>query len=338
MTMKTCTFKGCKEHSLALSEYCWDHIPDAASYSAELVRALNAGADLSSSNLKKVVIKNAHIEKANLKKACLSQADLSGNHLFDSALDGADLVGADLSDCDITHCSMNDADLTKARLTQARLWNATLSEANLTEADLSGTDLWCTNLFNVKLWHTSFHGTKSLSRFSFTGGSKVFDNPHINESGALSAEEAYRDLKQYFINNGMYNDASWASFKEKTMERLVFKKKGDWNYIPSLVMNILCGYGEKPYRIILTALSTILLFAMLYFSFGTIERSGYPSYPIQWFDYIYYSTITFTTVGYGDFAPKAFGLCKLLASVEAFSGVFVTGLFIFTLARKYSAR
>lgn len=336
--MKICAHKGCKDHPLALSEYCWSHLPDAASYSAELVRALNAGADLSSSNLKKVVIKNAHIEKANLKKACLSQADLSGNHFFDSALDGADLVGADLSDCEITHCSMNGSDLTKAHLSQSRLWNVTLSDANLTEADLSGTDLWNTNLFNVKLWHTAFRGTKSLSRSSFAGSSKAFDNPHINEAGALSAEEAYRDLKQYFINNGMYNNASWASFKEKTMERLVLKKKGDWNYFPSLVMNILCGYGEKPYRIILTAMSTILLFALLYFSFGAIESPGYPSYSMRWFDYIYYSTITFTTVGYGDFVPKPFGLFRLMAAVEAFSGVFVTGLFIFTLARKYSAR
>jgi hypothetical protein len=338
MTMTTCAFKGCKEHPLALSEYCWDHLPDAASYSAKLVQALSSGTDLSSSNLKKVVIKNAHIEKANLSKACLSQSDLSGNHFFDAALDGADLVGADLSDCDITHCSMKGADLTKARLTQARIWNATLSDANLTEADLSCADLWSSNLFNVKLWHTSFSGTKSMSRLSFTGGSKVFDNPHINESGALSAEEAYRDLKQYFINNGMYNDASWASFKEKTMERLVLKKKGDWNYIPSLVMNILCGYGEKPYRIILTALSTIMLFALLYFSSGAIEHTVNPSYSMRWFDYIYYSTITFTTVGYGDFVPKPFCLFRLMAAVEAFSGVFVTGLFIFTLARKYSAR
>jgi hypothetical protein len=280
---------------VALSEHCWDHLPDKSSYSDRLIRSINSGSDLSAANLKKAVLKKVRIENACLKNACLSQADLSGTHFFDSALDGADLIGADLSECDFAHCSLKGADLTKARLAHARLWNAALSGANLTEADLSGTDLWNANLFDVKLWHTSFAGTKSMTRMSFSGASRVFDNPRINELGVLSAEESYRDLKQYFINNGMYNDASWASFKEKTMERLVFKKKGDWNYLPSLVMNILCGYGEKPYRIILAALSTILLFALLYFSFGAVERSGHPSYPMQWLDYIYYSTITFTT-------------------------------------------
>jgi hypothetical protein len=43
-------------------------------------------------------------------------------------------------------------------------------------------------------------------------------------------------------------------------------------------------------------------------------------------------------VGYGDFIPKAHMVFRLLAALEAFCGVFVTGLFIFTLARRYSAR
>lgn len=336
--MNRCAFKGCAEHPLAMAGHCWEHLIDRGAYCRDLVAAINCGKDLTSANLKKVVLKNMRLEKAALEKANLSQADLSGVHLFDSALDGADLLGANMSECDLSHCSLKGCDFTKTNLSRARLWNVSLSNANLTEADLSGADLWNTNLFNVKLWHTDFCGTKSLSRSSFAGESKVFDNPRINEAGELSAEQSYRDLKQYFINNGMYNDASWASFKEKTMERLGFKKKGDWSYFPSLVMNILCGYGEKPYRIILTALSTILLFALFYFFSGAIERPGYPSYSIPWFDYIYYSTITFTTVGYGDLVPKPFCLFRLMAAIEAFSGVFVTGLFIFTLARKYSAR
>jgi hypothetical protein len=115
------------------------------------------------------------------------------------------------------------------------------------------------------------------------------------------------------------------------------KNKGDWNYLPSLVMNLLCGYGEKPYRIILAALSAILLFAAAYWSFGTIEPACRAS-ALRWYDYIYYSAITFTTVGYGDIIPKSGALSRLLAAAEAVCGVFVTGLFIFTLARKYSAR
>jgi hypothetical protein len=160
----------------------------------------------------------------------------------------------------------------------------------------------------------------------------------INESGFLSAEEAYRELKRYFLANGMYNDASWASFKEKTMERHILKSKGDLNYLPSMLMNVLCGYGEKPYRIVISSLLMILAYAFLYFLLGAVERSGAAGYTLKWSDYIYYSTVTFTTVGYGDFVPRASTLYRLLAASEAFTGVFLSGLFIFTLARKYSAR
>jgi uncharacterized protein YjbI with pentapeptide repeats len=335
---KLCASDGCCERPLALSEHCWEHIRDKDSYSSKLLEAINGGGDFSNANLRKIVLRKVRIEKARLKAAELSQADLSGSHFFDTVLDFAELIGADLSECDLSHCSLKAADLTKARLTHARLWNAELAGANLTESDLSGADFWNANLYDIKLWHTALNGTKSVSRLSFSGGTKPFDSAKIHEGGALSAEDAYRNLKQYFISNGMYNDASWASFKEKSMERLVLKKKGDWNYVPSMVMNMLCGYGEKPYRIILTAISSILLFALLYFSFGAIEFSGQSSYMMHWYDYIYYSAITFTTVGYGDFIPKDVGFFRLLAAAEAFCGVFITGLFIFTLARKYSAR
>ncbi|MCM8761571.1 MAG: pentapeptide repeat-containing protein [Candidatus Omnitrophica bacterium] len=338
MNIERCVFKGCEEHAVALSQFCWDHMPQKDSYATSLTNAASSGQDLSDCNLRKAVLKGARFERASFRKANFAQADLSSSHFFDCNLEGADFVGANISGCDMAHCNLRGSDLTKACLTGARFWNSDLSGANLTEADLSGSDLWNARLFNVKLWHTILAGAKSITKMSFSSGARFFDNPRINESGAPAAEESYRDLKQYFITCGMYNDASWASFKEKSMERIILKKKGDWIYIPSLVMNILCGYGEKPYRIVTSAITAITLYAILYHSFNSIERTSNPSYILRWYDYLYYSTITFTTVGYGDFVPRQAGFFKMLSATEAFCGVFLTGLFIFTLARKYSAR
>lgn len=332
-----CKSNGCANHSLSLSDFCWDHLPDKEGYKKILVEAVNRGADLAGCNLQKIILKDVRLEKANLAKANLSQADLSGSHLFDARLEAADLIGADLSNCDLTHCNLRGADLTKADLSDSRLWNVDLSNSNLAECNMSGADLWDAKLFNVKLWHTAFMEAKFLTKRNFSDD-RFFDNPRINEAGLLSAEESYRDLKKYFILNGMYNDVSWASFKEKAMERHIFKKRKDLNYFPSQLMNILCGYGEKPYRIIFSSLATIFLFALVYSSLNTIENSMNPNYVLRWSDYLYYSATTFTTVGYGDFIPKPLAHFRLLAASEAFIGVFLIGLFIFTLARKYSAR
>jgi len=320
------------------SDHCWDHLHNKESYIRGIAERLERGEDLSGWNLQKVVLRDIRLEKAVLKKANLSQADLSGSHIFDAKMEGADLVGADLSNCDLTHCDLRGVDLTKARLAGARLWNADLRGANLIEADISGADLWNARLFNVKLWHAEIDGARSLGERSFSKDKKALSEPRIDETGLLSARESYRDLKGYFISHGMYDDASWASFKEKGMDRLLLKKNRSPGYIPSLIMNVLCGYGEKPYRIVLSSAFTIILFAALYLALGAVEYPKAPEAVLGWKDCLYYSTITFTTVGYGDIVPKPAGLFRLLAAAEAFAGVFLTGLFIFTLARRYSAR
>ncbi|MBN1353824.1 MAG: two pore domain potassium channel family protein, partial [Candidatus Omnitrophica bacterium] len=167
---------------------------------------------------------------------------------------------------------------------------------------------------------------------------RYFDSCQINERGLMSAEEAYQDLKKYFISNGKYVDASWASFKEKTMEKMLLKKKRNLAYLPSLLMDILCGYGEKPYRVILSSAAIISVYAFLFLALNSVTYAQSSSYKLAIGDYIYYSIVTFTTVGYGDFVPRPSSLFRLLAASEAFVGAFMIGLFIFTLARRYSAR
>lgn len=48
---------------------------------------------------------------------------------------------------------------------------------------------------------------------------------------------------------------------------------------------------------------------------------------------IYFSVITFTTVGYGDMVPL--GLNRLFVILESFGGLFIIPVFITGLCRKY---
>ncbi len=333
-----CAHSGCTNSPLSYAETCWEHTRDKEAYAARIITMLQEGRSLKGANLEKVILKDINVPRADFSGAHLSQADLSHSRLFDANFEGAHLLGAELSDSDLTHCNFRNADLTKANLSDARLWNALLENAVLSEASLFGADLWNSNLHNSRVWHTNFNNAKSLARRNFSQDPSLLWTSKIREDGLMSAKEAYRDLKLYFLTNGIYDDAGWAAFREKTIERFIMKKNRDPRYIPSLVMGALCGYGEKPGRIILSAMLAILVYAFLYYFLNTVESPGLPQYTMNWADYIYYSTVTFTTVGYGDFIPRSNAFFRLLAASEAFIGVFLTGLFIFTLARRYSAR
>lgn len=48
---------------------------------------------------------------------------------------------------------------------------------------------------------------------------------------------------------------------------------------------------------------------------------------------LYFSVVTFTTLGYGDLQP-AVGLSRFFVSLEAIIGAFTMALFVYTFARK----
>jgi len=309
-----CAKEGCAKKALTLSEFCWDHIADKEQYREAIAKAIR-------------------------EKEFGIRANLSGANLFDTDLSGTDLVGADLSGTDLTGADLSGADLTRANLEHARLWNADLSDAKLVETNLAFVDFWQAKLPNARLWRADLYKAKSLTKKNFQCKKKGLTTRYrIREAGHITAEETYRNLKRYFIGEGRYGDASWASFKEKTMEKIRLRKSKDISYIPAALMGLLCGYGEKPQRIIFSSFSIIFIYAILFFVLKSITPSASGDFTFNFGDYIYYSVVTFTTLGYGDIIPKMSTLYRLLAVSEAFLGAFLMGLFIFTLARKYSAR
>ncbi|MBL7069064.1 MAG: pentapeptide repeat-containing protein [Candidatus Omnitrophica bacterium] len=334
----SCAKEGCRDKAISLSEFCWEHIPNKEKYKEEIIEAV-LEKKLKRFNLHKAVLNDVELARADFREANLTQTNLASTNLFDTDFSNADLVGADLSGCDLTGADLSGADLTKADLSGARLWHADLSGAKLVEANLSAADFWQARLCDARLWRADISKSLSLSKKSFQCKEKrFFTNYRVYEDGYVAAEETYRNLKRYFISEGRYDDASWASFKEKTMEKIRLRKAWDMKYIPMAIMGLLCGYGERPQRIILSSSFIIIAYAAIFFLLKSITASASNAFSFNFGDYIYYSVVTFTTLGYGDIIPKTSTIFRLIAVSEAFLGAFLMGLFIFTLARKYSAR
>lgn len=77
-------------------------------------------------------------------------------------------------------------------------------------------------------------------------------------------------------------------------------------------------------RFLFNSIFTIFIFAYLYYQKGVLVSGN--AVKISFFDSIYFSITTWTTLGYGDFAPLP--ELRLVTSLEAINGYFSSGLFI----------
>lgn len=92
------------------------------------------------------------------------------------------------------------------------------------------------------------------------------------------------------------------------------------------------GYGERPFRTFWVAAGIIGTGAVIYSGSGQILTPDGPQ-PISFWEGLYLSMITYTTVGFGDYLPL--GWTRIFAVLEALSGIFLAPLFLIGLTRRY---
>jgi hypothetical protein len=91
------------------------------------------------------------------------------------------------------------------------------------------------------------------------------------------------------------------------------------------------GFGLRPLRVIGTALTLVLLYGCLYWAIEGVVTAHVPE-PLTLWHTIYFSGITFATVGYGDLLPAPHA--RLLALTEGVVGAFTMGFFVVVLANR----
>ena len=95
--------------------------------------------------------------------------------------------------------------------------------------------------------------------------------------------------------------------------------------------SLIWGHGERPVRTFYSGILLIFLSAFFYMG-GNLLAHAIVFKP-SFIQALYFSVITFTTVGYGDMTP--IGVTKLIAALEVFCGIFIVPIFIVGLSRKF---
>jgi len=93
------------------------------------------------------------------------------------------------------------------------------------------------------------------------------------------------------------------------------------------------GYLIYSRRILITGFGVVSFFALVYKAFYAFGGTDFICLSNNTeFNSLYFSMITFTTIGYGDFAPL--GIVRYVAGVEGILGLTIMSLFTVSLARK----
>ena len=242
------------------------------------------------------------------------------------SLQSPNLIVANFQGANLTGADLQKADLGNANLQETNLIAADLQEANLYRARFNDSSLWETELDDIMINEIRGNKEKDISQ-------------KLDEY--RQASQIYRNLKNYFRNEGIYERSGHYYCREKVIERKIDRRINKGKFIGSIFLDVLCGYGEKPGRIIFSSLAWIFFNSIMYFILG-IEKgvvdvglslqAGYSQNVITFLNCAYFSFVTFTTLGYGDLHPV--GITKAFATIEAFTGAFMLALFVLTMGRR----
>ena len=288
--------------------------------------------------------KSSPFIKRELEKYLLTSSNLEGFQLSLCDLHGIKLMQKGQKE----GVNLSYADLYRTNLSKAHLFNINLQHSSLMKTDLSGTNLNLANLRETNMLGTIFSHTK-IEHVKW--GDKI-----VQEKLALKAmkkgmkqesldsfeqaEEIYRNLRKISESRGNFEFAGHFFHKEMVMRRFQLKPFSLQRII-SKTVDLFCGYGERPMNVILFSLFVILTCAILYFFVGiqgpeTLNLMSFENSVkdnvISFLNALYFSVVTFTTLGYGDLTP--IGFSRLIAASEAFIGSFTLALFVVVFVKK----
>lgn len=170
---------------------------------------------------------------------------------------------------------------------------------------------------NINIWGGVFSPImKGCTIFDFNiRKEKVLDDKNLY---------AYQLLKKTYADQGNDEKAIEYFIKEHEFKR---KRSSGWQFISKSISSVYWGYGRKPQRIIWISLFSIIIFAFIYwFNKELITLNNGNPELLSFFDCFYFSTTTFTTLGYGDYSPN--GLIRVAATFQALFGVLNIGFLV----------
>jgi len=304
-------------------------------------------ADLSGARLEKVYLSEAHLEKALLSEAHLEEGYLSGAYLQGADLSRAHLEGAYLNEAHLEDTSLYKAHLErtflyKAHLEGARLGRTHVEEAQLkkapeSEEQLIGPSLadaqWANvNLAVVQWSQVDMLGDEYEARQGTRHGKRKSSVTRLEEYEA--AVRANRQLAVALRAQGLDEEAARFAYRAQLLQRIVLRRQGKFGqYLFSLLLDLLAGYGYRPGRSVIAYLVVIFGFMGLYL----LNAHG-AAVHLSWDEALVLSVSSFHGRGFFLQNVTLGDAFARLAATEAVLGLLIEVSFIATFTQRFFGR
>ena len=263
------------------------------------------------------------------------------------------LVGATFDDAILHGADFTDTDLRRAAFENVEGVDATFDGANLEDAIFRNADLRGVSFDGAQLYRTVFTDTRINQETDF--GEELF----YEEAAATSDDRAemltesesaiwiYQTLQSLLEANALPGRSLTYYLREMDLRRRTAWRAG--NYLAALRMEgsrWIMRYGSSPWRVLATSVALMVLCAVLYPLTGGIQEVNLdreitytledPQTAPAWllaevfFKSLYFSAVTFATLGYGDIQPVG-PWARTIAGLESLLGSLLMALLVFVL-------
>ena len=225
-------------------------------------------------------LEGAEFQRANLEGAHLQRANLQGADFLEANLKGANLRAAHLEDASLWEAKLQGADLERANLKGASLWAANLKSANLMETNLQGAYLMAANLKSANLFEANLESA-NVTAIKFNRWARYRAIRIATCYGSPRFKRFAQD--QDFLEE--YRSIWW--------RRPIY-----WLWL------VFADCGRHLWPWLCWSIALAIGYGCIFYSMGEAAFELKSKLPWGLGSMIYYSVVTFTTLGFGDVIPN----------------------------------
>ncbi|MBU1992324.1 MAG: pentapeptide repeat-containing protein [Patescibacteria group bacterium] len=239
--------------------------------------------------------------------------------------EGANLEYANFSNGQIAECNFDSANLSHATFQGSLIQDTGFEKSHLYSTDMRGAEITGCNFKNSHFRDVVLDSVLVDEKTLF--GKKLFDE---QEGRFHLATIQYRKLKEIFRNSNLHHIADRFHYREMVCRRKIMPPWSPLRWADFIFGDLLFKYGSSFWSILMWMGVTMLVFGFA-FSSEAIRSTHTGQMGDLWHG-IYFSIVTFTTLGYGDWHPL--GSFQYVAAAEAILGAVLIALFTVVAARK----